>query len=123
MAIHTEYSVRTNSAYAPTTRRSALLPASAPKAPRRPRLATVSHRIARRRHVSRAPIGPIPHVAPRVITVVMGSVCGIRTQLEMAEWLLLAASRLAAANPSRPALAFRLRLGGSVRRKPRPQRR
>jgi hypothetical protein len=35
MAIQTEYSVRMNSAYPPTTRRSARLPASARKTPRR----------------------------------------------------------------------------------------
>src|SRR5215831_16104115 len=45
MAIHTEYSVRMNSAYPPTTRRSPSLPASARKAPRPRRLATVDHLI------------------------------------------------------------------------------
>src|ERR671925_1655810 len=45
MAIHTEYSVRMNSAYPPTTRRSVLFPASARKAPRRRRLATMDHLI------------------------------------------------------------------------------
>src|SRR5215469_8811734 len=68
MAIHTEYSVRVNSAYAPTTRRSALLPASAPNAPRRPRLATANYVIAQRRPVNRTPTGPLPHVPLRIIT-------------------------------------------------------
>src|SRR5260370_25317069 len=45
MAIHTEYSVRMNSAYPPTTRRSPLLPASARKVPRLRLLATVDHLI------------------------------------------------------------------------------
>src|SRR5215471_16478184 len=43
MAIHTAYSVGMNSAYAPTTRRSPRLPASAAKTPRRRRPATVDH--------------------------------------------------------------------------------
>src|SRR5215467_707590 len=68
MAIHTAYSVRMNSAYAPTTRRSPRLPASAPKTPRRRRLAMVGHPIARSRPVTRRPAGPTPHVSPRGIT-------------------------------------------------------
>src|SRR5690348_7936519 len=122
MAIHTEYSVRVNSAYPPTTRRSAPLPTSAPKTPRRPRLVTADHLMARRRTLT----GPIPHAPqgphrwasrppagghrvarlwrppprPTVRAAVpMGSVCGIRTQLDMEERLLLAPAALTSRQP------------------------
>src|SRR6516165_9739185 len=112
MAIHTEYWVRVKSAYPATTRRSPLLPASARKTPRR-RLATGDYRRARRGPMPRAANGSVLHVPPRVSTgeaggppgheamtlataavpaaVSLGSVCGMGSQLEMAE--LMAPSR------------------------------
>lgn len=65
MAIQTEYSVRMNSTYPPATRRSALLPASARKVPRRRRLATVDRLITRRRPVTRTPARSLSHMSPQ----------------------------------------------------------